>query len=211
MNDYKEIIKWVNYISFWCTRYYKIDGAMFCYSRDKNFQEKRTVFLGICTIRNKDDFLEMSTGSMIWYFKGKTKSETESFKSVILKGIEKGIEILKSNQQNLAYIPEISEIKKVKEEEEINLININNNEETLDTILDKKSTSTVIDTHNYKQVLKKIESKIKLPNNAFKNYLDSDEYDKEDLKELYNQYNDIEKKMKKINNFFNNLDSNIYK
>ena len=145
----------------------------------------------------------MSTGSMVWYFKGKTQSETESLKNVILNGIEKGKEILQSNHQNFAYIPEISEIKKIKEEE-AELLNINN-EETLDSILDKKSSSTIIDTHNYKQVLKKIESKIKLPNNAFKNYLDSGEYDKEDLKKLHNQYQDIEKKINKINNFFNNL------
>jgi len=206
MEDCNVIIKWTNYFSRWCTRYYKIDGAMFCYSPEKNFLNKKAAFLGICTIRNNDNYLEMSTGSMVWYFKGKTQSETESLKNVILKGIEKGKEILQSNHQNFEYIPEISEIKK---EEETELLNINY-EETLDSILDKKSSSTIIDTHNYKQVLKKIESKIKLPNNAFKNYLDSGEYDKEDLKELHNQYQDIEKKMNKINNFFNNLNYNLF-
>jgi len=206
MEDCNVIIKWTNYFSRWCTRYYKIDGAIFCYSPEKNFLNKKAAFLGICTIRNNDNYLEMSTGSMVWYFKGKTQSETESLKNVILKGIEKGKEILQSNHQNFEYIPEISEIKK---EEETELLNINY-EETLDSILDKKSSSTIIDTHNYKQVLKKIESKIKLPNNAFKNYLDSGEYDKEDLKELHNQYQDIEKKMNKINNFFNNLNYNLF-
>ena len=82
------------------------------------------------------------------------------------------------------------------------MINTTNIEETLESIFDKKSSSTIIDPNNYKQVLKKIESKIKLPNTAFKGYLDSGEYDKEDLKVLYNQYQDIEKKMNKINKFF---------
>ena len=85
MEDYSTIIKWTNYFLRWCTRYYKIDGAMFCYSPDTDFSKKKSTFLGICTIRNKDVYLEMSTGSMIWYFKGKTPIETESFKNMTQK------------------------------------------------------------------------------------------------------------------------------
>ena len=202
MENYSEIIKWTNYFSRWCIRYYKIDGAMFCYSTEKNSRPKNTAFLGICKMQSKNNYLEMSTGSNIWYFKGQTPSETECFKNRIWTGIEKGKEILDSNHQNLEFIAESSQIKEINEKEEF-YFNINSGE-TLDSILDKQSSSTIIDNNNYSQALKKLESKIKILNNAFKIYLNSDEYDKEDLKELYNQYQNIEKKLNKINNFLNN-------
>ena len=53
----------------------------------------------------------------------------------------------------------------------------------MDSILDKKSSSTIIDSHNYKQVLKKIESK-----KEFKFDVDTINYtmQKEKLKDIIN-------------------------
>ena len=100
------IKKWTGYLPFklWEERYYFIQGAMFCYSKDNNIAQKRgSAFLGICEIKKIKDYLELFTQSKIWYFKGDNEEDTKNFYNIVVEGINKGKSILKKSEQDMNF------------------------------------------------------------------------------------------------------------
>lgn len=209
-------LNWLKFKKGWQVRYYTVRGGMFYFSEKECFKlehAKRYTFLGTCQLIEKENLLILSTGSKMWYFRG-NNVEKEIFKNSILNGISNG----KSNLGKIKYIiPELKEedlkknILSIKEEElspkeenenfiSLDQISLKSNDESM--ILDNSSITSV-NADNLKKVLQKIEKKIQLKNLAFKGLLDTDEK-KEEFEELYLEYCNIEKRLKKVNKYLNN-------
>ena len=222
MNKMK-IKKWVSYISGWKDRNIYLDGALLSYSKEnKDGKEeiRRCAFLGICLLEQEDDYLKIYTGSRLLYFKGDNEEKTIELKNLIENGISKGKEILQNNKQNFNLIPQNFDKKDniqnnfnlfpQKFEDEVELINADNTNKSteLEKMIDEKSecslSSSDINNNTYKKILKNLESKIKIRNMGFNGYIEGEDFEKDELKEIYKDYENIQKKLKKINNFLNN-------
>ena len=176
----KTIKKWVTYLPFfqWQNRYYKIDGAFFYYSKEKNWETKGCAFLGISKIEEKSDYLMLSTGSKIWYLKGDNPDQTREFKTLIDQGISKGKDILKNEE----IIP--SDID--DEEVSLNILDLSNSSITSSKI-----------SNDFKVVLKDLETKLKIENKSLKGFIQ----DNDELKELFSRYEKIYNGLNKVNKY----------
>ena len=183
----KTIKKWVTYLPFfqWQNRYYKIDGAFFYYSKEKNWETKGCAFLGISKIEEKSDYLMLSTGSKIWYLKGDNPDQTREFKTLIDQGISKGKDILK---------------KKYKKNEEIIPSDIDDEEVSLN-ILDLSNSSITSSkiSNDFKVVLKDLETKLKIENKSLNDFIQDNNYGIDELKELFSRYEKIYNGLNKVN------------
>ena len=192
------IKKWANYLHQWKKRYYKINGAFFYYSKGEIWKTKVCAFLGLCTIEEEKDYLKLSTGSFIWYFKGDNRQETNQFKILIEQGISRGKDVLKNNNQNLELIPE-----KI-DEEELNLFGSNGRSTLLEENSDNESISSISSSQiniDFKKVLKKLETKMKVNNSAFKQYIQEKNNEISVQEEIESGYEKIHNRLQKVNNY----------
>ena len=175
--------------------------------------------MGICSLEQEDDYLKFYTGSRLLYFKGDNEEETREFKTLLEEGISKGKEILQNNKQNMNLIcnkfgennniqNNFKLIPQKYDAEEISNFNSMDKSTELENIIDDNSvcslSSSDINNNSYKRLLKTLESKIKVKNMGFNGYIEGNEFEKEELKEIYKDYENIHKKLKKINKFLNN-------
>lgn len=191
------IKKWTGYLPFklWKERYYFIKGAMFCYSKVNDADQKRgSAFLGICEIEKIKDYLKLFTQSQIWYFKGDNEEETNNFYNIVVEGINKGKSILEKSEQDMNFVK-----VNINEFEREYLLEEAQEELSISSFESFKTEN--INKDKYKKLLKKIERKLNLNNITFKGYIDDGEYEKNSLKDISDKYEKIKRNLKRINIF----------
>ena len=187
------IKKWTGYLPFklWEERYYFIKGAMFCYSKVNDADQKRgSAFLGICEIEKIKDYLKLFTQSKIWYFKGDNEEETKNFYNIVVEVIIKGESILIYSKQDMNLCK----------------VNINEYEKEKEYSLDEIKSFVTFEKEDlnkdiYKKSMKTIEKDLNLNNLTFKGFIYDGKWKKDTLQDICDRYEKIKRNLIKINIF----------
>ena len=187
------IKKWTGYLPFklWEERYYFIKGAMFCYSKVNDADQKRgSAFLGICEIEKIKDYLKLFTQSKIWYFKGDNEEETKNFYNIVVEGIREGESILIHSKQDMNLCK----------------VNINEYEKEKEYSLDEIKSFVTFEKEDlnkdiYKKSMKTIEKDLNLNNLTFKGFIYDGKWKKDTLQDICDRYEKIKRNLIKINIF----------
>ncbi len=166
------LLKWTNYFSGWKERFFVLKGPLLYYYYTKNDKPRGRIHLGISTIicEENDSYIEINTGSNLFYIQTKNEEEKNSWLSALKKAKFEGEKQIKSNNSKLINIDNINDKGSSIDNEKLNFIitKLDMDNQSFDNLMLKNSmnlTEYKVLLQRYKEEVEQLKSLLNENNN----------------------------------------------
>ena len=166
------LLKWTNFFSGWKERFFVLKGPLLYYYYTKNDKPRGRIHLGISTIicEENDSYIEINTGSNLFYIQTKNEEEKNSWLSALKKAKFEGEKQIRSNNSKLINIDNINDKGSSIDNEKLNFIitKLDMDNQSFDNLMLKNSmnlTEYKVLLQRYKEEVEQLKSLLNENNN----------------------------------------------